>query len=182
MVSLAALAFVLAACSDTPDRLPVQPVTPSETIRIAYRSVEVRDVSLPSYAAADEILVQDEDGTLVAIDGTLWADAPERAIALEIARHLSRLSGARVASEPWPFDSLSDARLEVRFEQLVAGADGQYHATGQYFVGSDTGRERSGLFDLSVPIDPEAGQQGLARARGQVILDLAAFIAREGLR
>jgi hypothetical protein len=44
------------------------------------------------------------------------------------------------------------------------------------------GRERSGFFDLSVAFDPSAGPQAIAVARGQVILDLARFIARNGLR
>ena len=140
-------------------------------------------MSLPAYAAADEIAVQDADGKLITQDSLLWADSPERAVALELARNLARLSGARIASEPWPFEAFPDARLDVRFESLVAEADGHFRASGQYFVGvSDGRRERSGLFDLSVPFDPEGGPPAIARARGQVILDLAAYIARKGLR
>lgn len=65
----------------------------------------------------------------------LCADAPGRAVALELTRNLSRPTGARVASEPWPFEAFPDARLEVRFENLLASATGQYRAASQYFVG-----------------------------------------------
>lgn len=176
-------ALVLAGCSTVPDRYAVTPPAVTDKVAIGFSAVEVRDVSLPAYAAADEISVQDVDGKLVASSDMLWADTPERAVALELARHLSKLSGARIASEPWPFDAFPDARLEVRFESLVAQADGQFRAAGQYFVSvSDGGRERSGLFDLAVSYDPEGGPQAIAQARGQVILDLAVYIARNGLR
>ena len=175
--------LVLSACGGTPELYSVPSPVVEKSVRIAFRSVEVRDVSLPTYAAADEIAVQDASGKLVTDSGTLWADSPERAVALALAGNLARLSGARVASEPWPFEAFPDARLDVRFESLLAGADGQFRARGQYFVGvTDGRRERSGLFDLSVPFDQAGGPQAIATARGQLILDLSRFIARNGLR
>lgn len=181
--ALMALCLTLAGCSETPDRFTVEPPEATETVRIAFGAVEVREVSLPAYAAADEITVRDASGNLTPESGALWADSPERAVALELARHLTDLTRARVASEPWPFEAFPDARLDVRFENLIAGDDGQFRASGQYFVGvSDGRRERSGLFDLSVPFDPKGGPQAIALARGQVILDLASFIARNGLK
>lgn len=181
--ALICFATAIAGCGGTPDFYSVTPPTVNETLRIGFQSVEIRDVSLPTYAAADEIAVQDETGKLVTDSATLWADSPERSVALELAGNLARLSGARVASEPWPFEELPDARLDVRFENLLAGADGQLRATGQYFVGVlDGRRERSGLFNLAVPFDPAGGPQAIAVARGQIILDLAKFLARSGLR
>ena len=112
----------------------------------------------------------------------LWADAPERAIGLELSRNLARLTKRRIASEPWPFEEDAAASLDVRFADLVAGTDGVFRATGQYFVGVYEGRERSGQFELSVAYDPDGGPGAIARARGQIVLDLAKFIAREGLR
>ena len=180
---LVGLALSLSACAGTPDLYPVTPPAVNETLRIGFRSVEVRDVSLPGYAASDEIAIEDDSGKLVTNSGVLWADSPERAIALELASHLVRLSGRRIASEPWPFEELPNARLDVRFAQLVARADGQLQASGQYFVAvPDGGRERSGLFDLTVPFDAAGGPQSIAAARGQIILDLAKFLARNALR
>ncbi|KIN68118.1 putative, lipoprotein [Sulfitobacter donghicola DSW-25 = KCTC 12864 = JCM 14565] len=172
--------LLLAACGD-PDLVAVNPPAIKETVRIGFASVEVKDVSLPSYAAADEIAQQAPDGTMIT-SKVLWADSPERAVGLELSRNLARLSRKRVASEPWPFEEDAAATLDVRFTDLVAGTDGVFRASGQYFVGVYEGRERSGLFDLSVPYDPEAGPAAIAQARGQVVLDLAKYIARKGLR
>ncbi len=175
------LALALSACGAA-DRFAVSAPPVSEQIRIGFASVEVRDISLPTYAAADEIHIQKNDGSLISSD-QLWADAPERAVALELSENLSRLTSRRVASEPWPFEAFPDARLEVRFSKLLASETGQFMASGQYFVAvSNAGRERSGLFDLSVPFDPKGGAATIAAARGQLILDLAAYIARNGLK
>ena len=181
--ALIAATLALTACSTSPDRYAVSAPVVTEKLRIGFNAVEVRDVSLTTYAAADEIAVQDADGKLVTSKDLLWADNPERAVALELARNLAKLSGVRVASEPWPFDAFPDARLEVRFESLIAKSNGEFHTSGQYFVGvPDGGRERSGMFDLAVAFDPEAGPQAIATARGQIILELASYIASKGLR
>lgn len=175
--------LILAACGAAPDRYAVTPPVVTEKLRIGFGSVEVREVSLPAYAAADEIAVQDANGKLVTSSAALWADTPERAVALELTRHIAKLTSARVASEPWPFEAFPDARLEVRFESFVAQSDGQFRAVGQYFVGvSDERRERSGLFDLSVPFAATGGPQAVAQARGQIILDLATYLVRTGLK
>lgn len=176
------LLTLLAACG-SPDRIAVTTPTVAGKARIGFAAVEVRDVSLPTYAAAEEIHIRAADGTLTSSPDVLWADAPERAVALELSQNLARLTGRRIAAEPWPFEAYPDARLEVRFADLVATTDGRFLASGQYFVAVlDGGRERSGLFDLSVTFDPKAGASAIAAARGQVILDLAEFIAAKGLR
>jgi uncharacterized lipoprotein YmbA len=179
---ISVLVLTLAACG-SPERFAVSPPEVTESLRIGFASVEVRDVSLPSYAAADEIAIRQEDGTLTTSSDVLWADAPERAIALELSQNLARLTKRRVASEPWPFEEYAGARLEIRFAELVASTTGEFRTSGQYFVGvRDGGRERSGLFDLSVTFDPKGGPNAIAAARGQLILDLASYIAKNGLR
>jgi uncharacterized lipoprotein YmbA len=180
--AFAALAMCLAACASTPEFYPVAAPEVTESIGISFRSVEVRDVSLPTYAASDEIAVEDASGKLITNSSLRWADTPQRAVSLELSGHLARLTGRRIASEPWPFEEFAQARLDVRFERLLAGADGQFHATGQYFVGvAEGGRERSGLFDLAVPFNAEGGPQAIAAARGEIIFELAKYIARNGL-
>ncbi len=179
LATAAVLAF-LAACG-APDSIVVQSPAITETVRIGFRSLEVKDVSLPSYAAADEIAQQSPDGSLIT-SKVLWADSPDRAIGLELSRNLARLTRARIASEPWPFEEDAAAALDVRFSDLVAGTDGNFRAAGQYFVAVYEGRERSGLFDLSVAYDPKGGPAAIANARGQIILDLAKYIASKGLR
>lgn len=173
---------LVAACGSA-ERFAVDRPVITEKISIAFAAVEVRDVSLPSYAAADEITIKAEDGTLTSSSSVQWADAPERAIALEFSQNLARLTDRRVASEPWPFEAFPDARLDIRFSELVATASGSFNASGQYFVAVPDGRrERAGLFDLAVPFDPAGGPNAIAQARGQLILDLARFIAANGLR
>lgn len=179
-IAAAAALALLTACG-APDSVVVQPPAITETVRIGFKSIEVKDVSLPSYAAADEIAQQAPDGTLIT-SKVLWADAPERAIGLELSRNLARLTRTRVASEPWPFEEDAAATLDVRFADLIAGTDGVYRASGQYFVGVYEGRERSGVFDLAVAYDPEGGPAAIARARGQLIVDLSKFLATKGLR
>jgi len=174
---------VLAGCGGTADLYAVPTPQVGDRITIRYDTVEVRDVSLPSYAADDVIAVEGPDGVLLTDADIRWADSPERAVGLELSRHLAQLSGERVASEPWPFDGFADAILEVRFESLIAGADGVFRAAGQYFVSTEGAEnDRSGLFDLAVPIVPETGPAGIAAARGQLVLDLAELIAQDGLR
>lgn len=177
------LALMLAGCGAPADRFAVAPAKVVQKVRIGFSSVEVRDVSLPSYAAAEEIHLQGLDGNLISSPDLLWADKPERAVALEVSQNLARMTGRRIAGEPWPFEAYPEARLELRFAELVATVDGQFKASGQYFVAvEEEGRERSGLFDQTVSFDPDAGPSAIAAARGQLILNLSAFIAKRALK
>lgn len=174
---------LVGCAADTADRYVVPPLKVEDRIRIGFATVELRDVSLPAYAAADEIAVQDPSGKLTSDASVLWADAPDRAIALELSRNLSQLTRARIAAQPWPFEDLPDARLEVRFETLLAGADGVLRASGQYFLAvAESKPERAGLFELSVPMAPEGGPLAIAQARAQIMLDLSRLLARKALR
>ncbi|WP_297768204.1 ABC-type transport auxiliary lipoprotein family protein [uncultured Roseovarius sp.] len=181
-VALAAVAMV-AACTGVPDQRVTVPRAPVEAKqRIAFGSVLLREVSLPNYAAGEEIFVGDAAGLLNTQPGLLWADDPSRAITLELSRHLSQITGVRAASEPWPFEEFAEAQVEVRIEEMLARDAGVFRLAGQYFVTSESGRARARLFDLSVPVDIEGGAPALAAARAQAVGDLALEIARGGLR
>lgn len=176
-------ASVLAACGGPPpQRVAVPKAEVADKQRISYRTVELRDVSLPSYAAAEEIYIADESGLLNTREGLLWADDPSRAITLEISRQLAQVTGAQVASEPWPFEEPAQARVEIRVEDILAQSDGTFRLAGQYFVSTENGRDRARLFDLSVPIDGIDTVAGIAQARGQAVRNLVLEIARSGLR
>jgi len=182
LILLCLFVFGFSACTVS-DRYLAPTPQATQSQRVAFAAIELREVSLPAYAASDEIAVLGADGRVVSDGAVLWADTPDRAIALELARHLAQITGARVASAPWPFDAFPDARLDLRFETFLARADGRFDATGQYFVAvPDGGRERSGFFSQTVRFDPEAGPAAIATARAQIVLDLALFIARNGLR
>jgi uncharacterized lipoprotein YmbA len=175
---------VLAACSATPSRFAVPVVTPELRQPISFRTVELREVSLPVYAQSEEISVEGLDGGITVRSGLLWADLPARAMTLDLGQALRTITGAQVASEPWPFDARPQARLEVRVEEMIASERGEFRLSGQYFVGAFDGSERGRAqsFALSVPLDPDAGPAAIALARGTATVLLAEAIARDGLR
>jgi uncharacterized lipoprotein YmbA len=178
-----ALAVLLAACGASPARFAVPTVTPELRQTISYRSVELREVSLPVYAQNEEISIERLDGGITREAGLLWADLPARAMTLDLGQALRTITGAQVASEPWPFDARPQARLEVRVEEMVASERGEFRLAGQYFVaafdGSERGRAQS--FALSVPL-ADMEPASIAAARGQVTVMLAEAVARDGLR
>lgn len=180
MMRLPLLGFLFFAACSGPDQLVTQP-TVSVTQRVAttFESLEVTEVSLPSYAAGDEIPVS-ENGVLV-VSELFWADDPTRAVTLALARNLKEITGARVAPEPWPFDGFASGRVDVRVETfLVTGTT--LRLSGQYFVADldDRGRNHAHLFDLSVAI-ADVSPSSAAEGRAQIIADLAQEIAREAL-
>lgn len=178
-----ALTALLAACADGGVRFATPTVTAAESVPIRFPAVQMAEVRLPSYAASEEIFVQAEDGGLSPAPGMLWADLPGRAITLALTRNLSEITGARVAPEPWPFESLPDARVEVQIEDLIARADGTVTMSGQFFVATARdGRDSAGHFTLKRAYAANAGAAGIAQARAEITLDLALLIAREGLR
>ncbi|AMY69326.1 PqiC family protein [Frigidibacter mobilis] len=139
----------------------------------------LRDVSLPEYAAASEIAVQDADGAVKKARRALWADQPERSVTLALARQLDAALTATVAAEPWPLTGLPDAEIEVRVEQSLAGADSMFRLQGQYYVRADevTIRPASAPFAIAVPM---AGTepQDIAAAQSAALAELATIIAR----
>lgn len=176
--------LLLAACGGTIERYAVPPATTEAALpRVAsrYATVEVREVSLPTYAASEEIASRDAAGAITGNKSLLWADAPARAMTLELARVLGLMTRVQVAAEPWPFLDRASAQIDVRVEEMVADADGSFRLAGQYYVAPDSGvGGRSGLFNLSAPITGE-GAGAIAAARGAVVRDLAEQIARQGL-
>jgi hypothetical protein len=181
LLSLALALCAVAACGPPPERYaaPLAPTGPR--IPVAPGSIEVRQVSLPTYALDEEIWRESASGALVPSVGRLWADEPERGVTLELARQLAAITGARAAAEPWPLDSVPAARVEVRADRFVAGADGRFHISGQYFtVDVERDRERAGSFAVAAPIAPESGLPGIAAARAKAVRDLARLIADEG--
>lgn len=173
---------MLAACGAPDARIAVPRAELSKSQRISYSTVALREVSLPTYAASEEIYVSGADGVIKPGDGLLWADDPGRAITLELTRYLAQITGARVASEPWPFVDRPQVEVELRIEEMLAYADGTFRLSGQYFVAPETGRDRAELFALTAPIGGDFSAQDIAAARGAAMRDLAGEIAAKGLR
>lgn len=182
-VPLAVVLF-LAACGAGPTlvAVPVAPV--GDRVGVGFGRVELLDVSLPTYAQNPEIYVEGAGGALTAVEDRIWADDPQRGVTLDLARALGAVTTAQVAAAPWPFDSFPDARVDVRVSEMVAGVDGVYRLSGQYYVAArdGSGRERVRDFRLTTPFAPDAGPAAIAAARATVTASLARDIAEQGLR
>lgn len=181
ILALLSLAL-LAGCGADPVRYASPPVASGNRIPVSVGQLEVREVSLPAYARTEEIWRETPGGALEADTSVLWADDPARGVTQELSGHLAALTGARVAAEPWPFEDLPQARLVVRVDEMLAGADGRFRLSGQYFVARlSAGRDTAGTFRVSAPIPPESGVPGIAAARAAAVRDLARLIAARGL-
>jgi uncharacterized lipoprotein YmbA len=175
-----ALILVLASCSGAPSALYlIDAQATTVKSRVSAGTIMVRNVSLPTYAAAEEISRQDADGAVRDTKDGRWADEPARAVTLALSRNLDEMTSATVASEPWPLDGLPDATLEIRVERMIAGNDGQFHLTGQYFYSSDARMVRTVAesFDITVPVAGD-GIQSIVAAQSRAISRLAEEIAR----
>lgn len=173
-----ALVALLAACGDKDARFLIDPPAAAQQTRIGVASLEVRDVSLPAYAADSQIVVQDPDGALRVVKNAVWADDPVRGVTGALARALDAATTATVAPEPWPLEDPAAARLEVRVDRMVARADGTFEMTGQFAVSSRGARirERVERFSISTPL-ADQGPAAVAAATGAAIGDLARQIA-----
>lgn len=180
-IMIVAVTLSVAACSGE-IRYATPAVEPAVKIASRYSSLEVVEVTLPTYAGAEEIYLQQPDGAIEPL-GPLWADLPSRAITMELARDLGAITGATVAPAPWPFRGFSDARIDVRIEEMVATSSGQFRFAGQYFVAPEQdGRDRAGVFAITVPLPEKATASLIAVARGAATQQLAEQIARNALR
>ena len=173
------LLTVLAACSGPTDRLDYATPTSALSLNALVGSAMVRTVSLPSYAAAEELSIESAPGVITATDELLWADDPERATTLAVAGHLDDILSATVGPEPWPFAGLPDVSIDIRVTQMLAGADGLFRLEGEYYVGGDgiDFRNSANSFAFAVPVTAE-GPAAIAQAQGQALLQLSEDIAR----
>ena len=175
------LLMLVAGCSNpekTSRYLMDPPAAPTQ-VSNRLGTAELRDVSLPEYAAGQEVSYQTADGAVRSTPDDLWADNPQRSFTLTLARAISDVSGATVIAEPWPLTNPPDRKLDVRVEQALAQANGVYRLTGRYFVSDEnfTGEgNHARSFDISVPLTGE-GAVNVARAQSAAIAILAQQIA-----
>ncbi|MDP0928132.1 PqiC family protein [Paracoccus onubensis] len=180
---LLGMLLALTACSnpEKTGRFLIDPPSGSGQVPNRLGSAELKDVSLPEYASDQEVMWQTEDGAIRSNPDNLWADNPQRAFTLALAREISDISGATVIGEPWPLAEPPQRELVVRVEKALAQADGIYRLSGRYFVSdqSSGGTNHARSFDISVPLQ---GNQpaAIARAMSQAIGQLAGQIATLG--
>lgn len=172
-------ALGLAGCASQPDRLALTPAASTLQLQPLVRSAMVRTVSLPNYAAAEEIPLQDANGLIVADSGILWADDPQRAVTLAISTTLAQIINADVGPEPWPFVGLPDVSIDIRVTRMIAAADGTFQLAGQYFIGGDgiDFRNSARSFDIRQPMADQS-IASISAAQSATILTLTEQIAR----
>ncbi len=172
--------LALVACSGTLTRVAYPTAQSTLNLRAFVGSALVQTVSLPAYAAAEELAIETAPGVITSTGDLLWADDPARAVTLEIARHLDDILTATVGPDPWPFPGLPDVGIDIRVSDMIAKSDGQFHLTGTYFIGGDgiDFRNTSSAFNIRIPVTSlEAGP--VAAAQSQAILQLSEDIARQ---
>lgn len=179
-LSLFLIVLFLVGCGDKKERFVIAPGTSAAEARLGVDTIEVRDVSLPAYASASEIVLADAKGALRPAPKAIWADDPPRAVTAALARSLDVKSSATVAVEPWPLTEEPAAELSVRIEQMTARADGTFLMYGQFALSSPSGalRERLRRFSINVPM-AESTPAAVATATGQAIDALADKVIAE---
>lgn len=176
--------LTLTACGN-PEKVArylIDPPMPPVAVANRLGTAELKDVSLPDYASGQEISWQTADGAVRSTPDNIWADNPQRAFTMTLARTISEVSGATVIAEPWPLAEAPSKRIEVRVEKALAQADGIYRLSGRYFVSDDGysgGSNQVRSFDISIPLTSE-GSGAIAAAQSAAISQLAAQIASLG--
>ena len=100
--SLILAAALLAACGGSKTQVLVDAPAPALRLSPLVSSIEIKEVSLPRYAASDAVVLVN-GGVVNEVSGNIWADDPERSVTQALARNIGIITGARVFAEPWPF-------------------------------------------------------------------------------
>jgi hypothetical protein len=179
----ACLSLALVACSAPVTQVAVPPVVSDLSVRPIVSSLELRELSLPRYAASDDVVRAGVGGMIDTVPATMWADTPERGLTLHLADALGRITGARVAAEPWPFAEPPAASATVRVTRLLGGVNeagqGRLVFSGSYAIApvASSLSDRDGTFDISVPLTSDS-PQALAAAQAAALGQLAETLAR----
>lgn len=177
------LSLALSGCAiiaSDPTLVRMTNVSSDLTRQIRADSVLLRTVSLPDYAAGEDILLETSSGTLDAVSNMAWADLPERAVTLALSRHLGKITGALVGPDPWPMEGLADAMVDIRIEDMFASLNQGYVIRGQYFISGAKRKvtSRARAFDVVVPFAGET-IRAIPDAKAAAILILAEKLARD---
>lgn len=170
---------LLTACTAPADRLAMPTVASQLELRPLVGSVMVRTVSLPTYAAAEDIALQVENGLIVVQPAALWADEPQRTATLALTRNLSDILNTDVGPDPWPFIGLPDVTVDVRVEHMIADASGSFRLAGHFYIGGDGINFPNSVrpFAINEPMS-DTGLQSIASAQARALLLLSEQIAK----
>ena len=170
----------LAACGSTITRLDMPTPSPALSLRANVDSVVVRDVTLPTYAATEELGLETAPGVITSDGDLLAADEPSRAVTLSLSRQMDEILSAIVSPDPWPFPGLADVVVDVRVSEMLGSAvTGTFTMSGQYFIGGDAidYPNSASSFSYQIPMaTPDI--PGAVAAQGLAITQLAEEISR----
>lgn len=147
--------FALNACGEATESYLMPNVADVKARSTVVRSIEVTRFDLPSYAEDSQISIRAADGVVRPQSGAFWADAPDRALAEMLSAGLDKALSAQVVSEPWPFNSDPDVKVEVKVRDLIGSEQGMLSFVGQYAISSPAGGSLQVLnrFDYEIPIN-----------------------------
>ena len=174
------LGLFLAACSAAaPDRFLVESVSTGQTVKIGSKTISVMSINLPSFANETRIYVQNDRGALVAIPKSDWADDTERAMRLHLVRSLASMTGADVASDPWPLGGIPEAEVRVDVEQMYVDKRGIMRLSGQFSIRRDRAENRNQIRQFEVETKAAARTPAaIVDAHGKAWQQLAYKIAK----
>lgn len=171
--------FLAACVSEDRDRFLIEAASSSEKIKTDARTISVTKISLPTYATETGIFTQNETGAIVAIPKADWADDTERAMRLFLVRDLAAISGAEVASDPWPLGGIPEAEVRVDVEQMLVDNKRTMRLSGQFSVRRDIAESRSLIrqFDITTQA-ASSSPADVVKAHGVAWQELAQTIAK----
>ena len=183
------LPLALAGCIATGEslRYVVEPAIEATTARVrtSADSISIVEVSLPEYAKDTKIFVGTAQNALNDLENADWGDEPERAFALVLVRELTQITGADVATDPWPLGGVPEAEVRVRVSQMIVRPDNTVSLAGHFSIRRDVveSRNKVELFALQVPVaatgaDGTVSPADAVRAYGASWRELAEVIAK----
>lgn len=197
MLAAALAALMVTGCGETGPQYLLESPSSDLRVRAAVGTLLVRTVSLPSYAADEQIAYQDTDGAVRTRDVGLWADQPERATTLNISRQLNAMTSAKVAPEPWPLPEPPQGVVDIRVETFITTRENTFVLSGQYFIGSEIPDpiqpsdpdkslielpaplpDKARVFDIVIPM-PDQATGSIATAQAAALKGLSEQIARD---
>lgn len=149
---------------------------------IGITRIGVDSVRVPSYAQGKSIAYMNSDNVLILGEDNLWAERPEESIQRSISRGFRELTGIEVIASPYPRSMSADARVQVRFDELIR-FEGRALFSGQYIILDGNGREiiRVESFDFSRPMNGQtysAFVDALNTSLSELIVDISKSLSQ----
>lgn len=149
--SILAFFLLLVGCmGEQRDRFLIDANSLEAKVPTDARTISVLKINLPTYATEAGILIQNETGAIVSLPKADWADDTERAMRLFLVRNLASITGAEVASDPWPLGGIPEAEIRIDIEQMLVDNSNTMRLSGQFSIRRDVIRTRSRIRQFNI--------------------------------